>query len=108
MYYYVFECCGRKAKDKPLVVRLKRDDGSDGRQFGQCGGIPTELALLSLLAAFGAAYGILYTTSTNPANQGRRKKRSTKSTTVNLEDKVLDLVWLGNIAVSFVKNQDIF
>ena len=43
---------------------------------GECPeGIPVELGLLSILAAFGVAFGVLYTALT--IQIGRRKKRST-------------------------------
>ena len=83
--------------------RLKRRDEGKSRQFGHCSqGVPTELALLSLLGAFAVAYGILYTAST--MNAGRRKKRGSSSSSApvpNLE-KMLDLIWMGKFPFSIL------
>ena len=50
-------------------------------------GIPTEAALLALLAAFGVAFGILYRASTT--NTGRKKRDLT------FVEKIQDLFWMG-------------
>ena len=50
-------------------------------------GIPTETALLSLLAAFGAAFAILYMAATTNV---RRKKREITSS-----DQIADVLWMS-------------
>ena len=52
-------------------------------------GIPTETALLALLAAFGVAFAILYMASTT--NTGRRKKRE-----ITISDQIADVLWMSN------------
>ena len=64
-------------------------------------GVPVELALLSILAAFGVAFGVLYTALTQIT--GRRRKRSVdlveKVTPVKTEEdpifKFADLLLFG-------------
>ena len=51
-------------------------------------GIPTELALLSVLAAFAVAFGILYMASTT--NTGRKKRD------LSISDQIGDILWMGN------------
>ena len=52
--------------------------GSGGYGHQSCpAGIPVELALLSILAAFGVAFGVLFTALTQIT--GRRRKRSLDS-----------------------------
>ena len=51
-------------------------------------GIPTETALLALLAAFGVAFAILYMASTT--NTGRRKKRE-----LTISDQIADVLWMS-------------
>ena len=53
-------------------------------------GIPTETALLSLLAAFGAAFAILYMAATT--NKGRRKRHDTK---IPISDQIADVLWMS-------------
>ena len=49
--------------------------GSGGYGHQSCpAGVPVELALLSILAAFGVAFGVLYTALTQIT--GRRRRRS--------------------------------
>jgi hypothetical protein len=50
-------------------------------------GIPTEAALLSLLAAFAVSFGILYRASTT--NTGRKKRD------LGFAEKIQDLFWTG-------------
>ena len=56
-------------------------------------GVPLEFALLSLLAAFGAAFGILYVALTQ-AGGGRRKRRAEGSFLL-LNTELADLLWTG-------------
>ena len=53
-------------------------------------GIPTETALLSLLAAFGAAFAILYMAATT--NKRRRKRRETN---LPISDQIADVLWMS-------------
>ena len=67
-------------------------ESRQGRQYhdsySHCSaGVPTELALLSILGAFGAAYAILYTAST--MNTGRKKRQ------LSWTSQLLDLAWTG-------------
>ena len=60
-------------------------------------GVPLDFALLSLLAAFGAAFGILYVALTQ---QGRRRRRRSKEygesgTFLVFNTELADLVWTG-------------
>ena len=50
-------------------------------------GIPTEAALLSILAAFAVSFAILYMASTT--NAGRRKRE------ITLSDMFSDVMWKG-------------
>ena len=64
--------------------------------FGGCEqGVPTEAALLAILAAFGVSFGILYKTSTTTPTM-RRKKRSDEKD-LNYGDLLMDVVWKGNL-----------
>ena len=56
-------------------------------------GVPLEFALLSLLAAFGAAFGILYVALTQ-AGGGRRRRREEGSFLV-FNTELADLLWSG-------------
>ena len=60
-------------------------------------GIPVEFALLSILAAFGVAFGILYMALTQIT--GRRKRRS-GGEVGGLGAKFGDLLWLGESVAS--------
>ena len=65
-----------------------------GHEHSQCpDGVPVELALLSLLAAFGVAFGILYRALT--VTTGKRKKREVGSYLV-FDTQIADLFWSGN------------
>lgn len=55
-------------------------------------GIPAELAILGLLAAFGAAFGILYRAVTLKTG-GRRKKRDTNE--LDYKGRLQDFIWMG-------------
>ena len=57
-------------------------------------GIPLDIALLSLLAAFGVSFAILYMASTT--NTGR-KKRSESS----IFDQIQDIAWKSKIHLRF-------
>ena len=50
-------------------------------------GIPTETALLALLAAFGVSFAILYMASTT--NTGRKKRE------LLISDQISDILWSG-------------
>ena len=51
-------------------------------------GIPLDIALLSLLAAFGVSFAILYMASTT--NTGRKKREDNSIT-----DKIQDVLWIS-------------
>ena len=62
-------------------------------------GVPLEFALLSLLAAFGAAFGILYVALTQ-AGGGRRKRsgetgESGEGSFLVFNTELADLLWTG-------------
>ena len=62
-------------------------------------GVPVEAALLAILGAFGAAFGVLYTAITM-ITAAKRKKRSSDSEypgVIEAEDMLSDTVWLGRI-----------
>ena len=73
-------------------------------------GVPVELALLSLLAAFGVAFGVLYTALTQIT--GRRKRRSveespTRSKSASEVDpffKFADILLFGELLKGSTKN----
>ena len=54
-------------------------------------GIPTEYALLSVLAAFAVAFGILYMASTT--NTGRKKRE------ITISDQIQDILWMSKISL---------
>ena len=61
-------------------------------------GVPLEFALLSLLAAFGVAFGVLYVALTMA--QGGRQHSDDMSLSDNFllwESNIADLVWAGNL-----------
>ena len=58
-------------------------------------GVPTEAALLAVLAAFAVSFGILYMASTT--NMAGRKKRSGKDEPTWTE-KVQDVLWKGDFS----------
>ena len=61
--------------------------GSGGYGHESCpAGVPVELALLSILAAFGVAFGVLFTALTQIT--GRRRKRSLDSSGENINPAV--------------------
>ena len=57
-------------------------------------GVPTELALLSILAAFAVSFGILYMTSTTNMAAGRKRRNDD----LNFGDLVQDVMWKGKIS----------
>ena len=59
-------------------------------------GIPIELALLSILAAFGAAFGVLYVALTQQT-MGRRRRRRSGSEVHEEEERVAVSVKLADI-----------
>ena len=68
-------------------------------------GIPVEFALLSILAAFGVAFGVLYMALTQQT-MGRRRRRSTDGDGENGEGVVGDLtfkfgdiLWAGEFTI---------
>ena len=61
-------------------------------------GIPVEFAVLSLLAAFGLAFGILYRAVTLKTG-GRRKKRNTNE--LDYKGRLQDFIWMGKIISLF-------
>ena len=67
-------------------------------------GIPVELAVLSLLAAFGAAFGILYRAVTLKTG-GRRKKRHVDP--MHYLGNLQDFIWIGKILI-FVTNVKLY
>ena len=67
-------------------------------------GIPVEFALLSILAAFGVAFGVLYMALTQQT-MGRRRRRSTdgdgedaEGVVGDLAFKFGDILWAGEFA----------
>ena len=56
-------------------------------------GVSIEIALLTLLAAFGVSFAILYMASTT--NAGRRKREDNSIT-----DKIQDILWISMIFLS--------
>ena len=58
-------------------------------------GVSIEIALLSLLAAFGVSFAILYMASTT--NTGRRKRK--KREDVTLTDQIEDMIWMSKFTV---------
>ena len=79
----------------------KRSDNLDlfaaasGHGGGYCPeGIPVELAIWGLLAAFGAAFGILYRAVTLKTG-GRRKKRNVER--MHYIGNLQDFIWIGKI-----------
>ena len=57
-------------------------------------GVPIEFALLSILAAFGVAFGILYTALTI-ITMGRRRRRRSDEGDFDLSFKIRDVLWSG-------------
>ena len=69
--------------------------GSASSGYGQCPeGVPVEFALLSILAAFGAAFGFLYRGLTLKTAGGRRKGFSSFTLSSFLES-AYDYLWSG-------------
>ena len=68
--------------------------GSGGGHYCE-DGIPTEAALLSLLAAFAVSYAILYMASTT--NKSGRKKRDDPDGPI-VSEMLKDFLWEGMIA----------
>lgn len=63
--------------------------------YGYCPeGIPAETAILAILGAFGAAFGILYRAVT--IKTGGRRKRSAEQSPVSGQTVIADLAWSGN------------
>ena len=63
--------------------------------YGHCpDGVPVEFALLSLLAAFGVAFGVLYRALTLTTG-GRRRKRNTSNFLI-FHTMIADVFWSGN------------
>ena len=58
-------------------------------------GVPLEFALLSLLAAFGVAFGVLYVALTMATGR-RRRDLSLSGDFLLLDSNIADLVWAGN------------
>ena len=57
-------------------------------------GVPVETALLSILGAFAAAFGLLFTTITMITMMGRRRKKRDKQE--NSRKSILnEMVWFG-------------
>ena len=57
-------------------------------------GIPLDIALLSLLAAFGVSFAILYMASTT--NTGRKKRSE-----LSIFDQIQDIAWKSKILLRF-------
>ena len=59
-------------------------------------GVPLEFALLSLLAAFGAAFGILYVALTQAGRRRRRRSEEAEGGTfLVFNTELADLLWTG-------------
>ena len=56
-------------------------------------GVPLEFALLSLLAAFGVAFGVLYVALTMATG---RRRRELSGDFLLLDSNIADLIWAGN------------
>ena len=74
----------------------QRDYGHEPTSFCP-DGVPLDFALLSLLAAFGAAFGILYVALTQA--QGRRRRSAGTGTFLVLNTELADLVWSGRTSM---------
>ena len=76
--------------------------GSGGYGHQSCpAGVPVELALLSILAAFGVAFGVLFMALTQQT-MGRRRRRSTdgddeEGVVGDLAFKFGDILWAGEL-----------
>ena len=69
--------------------------GAASGGYGHCPeGVPVEFALLSLLAAFGVAFGILYRALT--LTTGGRKKRNSSNFLI-FHTALADLFWSGKL-----------
>ena len=69
--------------------------GAASSGYGHCPeGVPVELALLSILAAFGVSFGLLYRALTlkNPI---RRKREFAPFTFSSFFEETADLFWAG-------------
>ena len=63
--------------------------------YGHCPeGIPVEFALLSILAAFGVSFGLLYRALTLKV-PGRRKREFAPFTFSSFAEETADLFWAG-------------
>ena len=58
-------------------------------------GVPVETALLAILGAFAAAFGLLFTTITMITMGRRRKKRQVSLSQESPPNLINDLLWLG-------------
>ena len=58
-------------------------------------GVPLEFALLSLLAAFGAAFGILYVALTQAQGRRRRSGGTSQGSFLLFNTEFADLLWTG-------------
>ena len=60
-------------------------------------GVPVEAALLAILGAFAASFGVLFTTITMITGRRRKKKRQIPITDETLSSGFSDALWLGMI-----------
>ena len=58
-------------------------------------GVPLEFALLSLLAAFGAAFGILYVALTQAQGRRKRSGETGEGSFLVFNTELADLLWTG-------------
>ena len=99
------EVVGRQMIDERTSNLFGAASGSGYGHQSCPAGVPVELALLSLLAAFGVAFGVLYTALTQIT--GRRRKRSleespTRSKSASEVDpffKFADILLFGELLI---------
>ena len=69
--------------------------GAASSGYGHCPeGIPVEFALLSILAAFGVSFGLLYRGLTLKT-AGRRKREFVPFTFSSFVEETADYIWAG-------------
>ena len=91
--YISFKCCQKPFSDQAAAASGYDDSCPEG--------IPAEFALLSILGAFGVAFGILYRALTLTTSM-RRKRRNVKDKTsiFFFGDIIRDLTWAGGSLLS--------
>ena len=75
---------------------------ASGSGHGCPEGVPVEFALLSILAAFGVAFGVLYRALTLQTGGRRRRRASHHYLLINT--MWADIIWSGSASVGFSSN----